>query len=156
MISPELLRRYPFFGFLNDLQLKAIAMIAEEEAVGQGTVVVREGDPADSLFFLMNGGLDLFYSISEEFKPGTAKEFFIEEINPGEIFGISALIEPHVLTASARASADSHLIRIREDGLAALFIEDNDLGCKFMHQIAKTAMERLNATRVQLAAAWVA
>ncbi len=30
MISPELLRRYPFFGFLGDAQLKAIAMIAEE------------------------------------------------------------------------------------------------------------------------------
>ncbi len=154
MISPELLRRYPFFGFLNDLQLKAIAMIAEEQAIGQGTVVVREGDRADALYFLMNGGMDLFYTISEEFKPETAKEYFIEEINPGEIFGISALIEPHVLTASARASADSHLIRIQGDALLALFIEDCELGYNFMHQIAKTAMERLHAARLQLAAAW--
>ena len=154
MISPELLRRYPFFGFLNDLQLKAIAMIAEEQAVGQGTVVVREGDSANALYFLMNGGMDLFYTVSEEFKPETAKEYFIEEINPGEIFGISALIEPHVLTASARASADSHLILIHGDALLALFIEDCELGYNFMRQIAKTAMERLHATRLQLAAAW--
>jgi len=30
MISPELLRRFPFFNFMNDAQLKAVAMIAEE------------------------------------------------------------------------------------------------------------------------------
>ena len=155
MISPELLRRYPFFGFLNDQQLKAVAMIAEEEAVGPGTVVVREGDRADKLYFLMSGGMDLYYTIQEEFKPETAREFFIEEINPGEIFGISALIEPHVLTASARASSNSHLIQIRADGLEALFVEDQDLGCKLMHQMARVAMERLHATRVQLAAARV-
>lgn len=154
MISPELLRRYPFFGFLNDQQLKAVAMIAEEETVGQGTVVVREGDKAMALYFLMTGGLDLFYTVSEEFKPATAKEFFIEEINPGEIFGISALIEPHVLSASARTSADSQLIRIENEGLLDLFEQDKELAYAFMRQIAKTAMTRLYATRVQLAAAW--
>jgi CRP-like cAMP-binding protein len=154
MISPELLRRYPFFGFLNDQQLKAVAMIAEEVAVGQGAIVVREGDKATALYFLMSGGLDLFYTVHEEFKPETAKEFFIEEINPGEIFGISALIEPHVLSASARSSADTNLIRIDEEGLLALFELDQGLAYAFMRQIAKTAMERLYATRVQLAAAW--
>jgi CRP/FNR family cyclic AMP-dependent transcriptional regulator len=154
MISPELLRRYPFFGFLNDLQLKSIAMIAEQEPVAQGTVVVREGEQATALYFLMNGGLDLFYTVSEEFKPASAKEYFIEEINPGEIFGISALIEPHVLSASARSSADSHLIRIDSEGLLALFDQDQALAYAFMRQVAKTAMERLYATRIQLAAAW--
>jgi len=155
MISPELLRRYPFFGYLNDLQLKAVSMIAEEEDVESGTIVVREGDSAADLYFLTKGGLDLFYTVSEEFKPETAREFFIEEINPGEILGISTLIEPRVFTASARASADSHLIRIDGKSLQALFDEDKDLAFIFMRQVAKTAMERLHATRVQLAAAWV-
>lgn len=154
MISPELLRRYPIFGFLNDQQLKAVAMIAEQEDVEKDTIVVREGDQATALYFLMNGGLDLFYTVSEEFKPETAKEFFIEDINPGEIFGISALIEPHVLSASVRTSSASQLIRIEKDGLLALFEQDKELAYAFMHQIAKTAMERLHATRVQLAAAW--
>jgi hypothetical protein len=30
MVSPELLRRFPFFGFMNEKQLKAVAMIADE------------------------------------------------------------------------------------------------------------------------------
>ena len=41
MVSPELLRRYPFFAMLNDEQLKAIAMIAREQTYGQGTLLVR-------------------------------------------------------------------------------------------------------------------
>jgi hypothetical protein len=59
-----------------------------------------------------------------------------------------------VLSASARSSADTNLIRIDEEGLLALFELDQGLAYAFMRQIAKTAMERLYATRVQLAAAW--
>ncbi len=36
MISPELLRRYPFFGTLSEEQLRQIAMIAEEQTYEAG------------------------------------------------------------------------------------------------------------------------
>jgi hypothetical protein len=43
MISPELLRRYPFFGLLTEAQLKAIAMIAQETNFTDGTQIFKEG-----------------------------------------------------------------------------------------------------------------
>ena len=36
MISPELLYRYPFFGGLDNSQVKAIAMIAQEIFLDNG------------------------------------------------------------------------------------------------------------------------
>jgi hypothetical protein len=45
MISPELLRRYPFFAKLDDSQLKAIAMITPELNDEKGMTFHREGDP---------------------------------------------------------------------------------------------------------------
>jgi CRP-like cAMP-binding protein len=153
MISPEILRRYPFFGPLNDAQLKAIAMIAEEVTFEKGETLFNERKTAEALFLLMEGSIDLYYTIEEE-HPELRKEFPVGEINPGEPFGISALIEPYVLTSTARASAPTHVIMISASSLRALCEVDKDLAFVFMRQVAKAALERLNATRVQLAAAW--
>ena len=49
MISPELLRRHPFFSPFNDRQLKALAMISEGENVEAGQTIIKEGHPADFL-----------------------------------------------------------------------------------------------------------
>ena len=40
MISPEILRRYPFFGFMTDAELKAVAMIAEEVSYKEGETLL--------------------------------------------------------------------------------------------------------------------
>ena len=43
MISPELLRRFPFFGNLENSQLVAISIIAEEETFNsEDTIFSRE------------------------------------------------------------------------------------------------------------------
>ena len=53
MVSPEVLRRYPFFGTFSDGQIKAMAMIAEEETIGKGTVICEEGQPAKAFYLLI-------------------------------------------------------------------------------------------------------
>lgn len=102
MISPELLRRYPFFGFLNDSQLKSIAMIAEEETHPAGADIFCAGAPASTFYLLMRGSIDLYFDVQEEFRPDKKKEYLMGEINPEEPFGISTLIEPYQYTATAR------------------------------------------------------
>jgi CRP/FNR family transcriptional regulator, cyclic AMP receptor protein len=154
MISPELLRRYPFFGVLNDAQLKAVAMISEEEDVDEGASVFAESQPAGSFFLLATGAIDLVFTVEEEYKPELRKEFSVGEVNPGETFGISALIDPYQYTTTARANRSSHVIKVDAAQLRALLAEASALAARVMQQVAKTAMQRLSATRVQLAAAW--
>jgi len=156
MISPELLRRYPFFGTLDDAQLKQIAMLAEEETILKGTTIFSERASADTLCVLMTGSVDLFFHSAEEFHPKQSKELFAGEINPGEVFGISALVEPYILAASARAAKDCTVIKIDAVALRSLLKQNAALGCLLMVQIAQTLNSRLNAARVQLAAAWAA
>lgn len=154
MISPELLRRYPFFGLLNEAQLKAIAMISEEEPFKAGSVIFSERDPAVRLYFLTEGSIDLTNTSTPEFSTQPPKVFNAGEINPGEIFGISALIEPYVYTATATAAKDCCLIVIDAQALRGMMELDYSLGYLLMKQIAKACLERLNSARVQLAAAW--
>ena len=152
MISPELLRRFPFFGFMGDKQLKAVAMIAEEKAY-ENDDIVEYNSPAEKLFFLVEGTASYYYVVTSEHDPYYKQEYFISDFNPGEIFGISALIEPFVFTASVRAEKSCRLIEIDAAALRALCEVDMNLNCGLMRAVAKAAMERLQYTRVQLVAA---
>ncbi len=154
MISIEVLRRYPFFGKLGYEQLKSLAMLAEEINLADGQVVIEEGKPADALYFLLEGSVSLYHPVgSTQTKSGTA-EVPVCDINPGEVFSISALIEPHMLTSTGRSNGASRVIRLCVDDLKAAFAQDPKLECQMVRCVAEAAMGRLNSTRVQLAAAY--
>ena len=155
MISPEVLRRYPFFAFLDEAQLRAVAMLSEEIEVDDGALVIEYGQPAEALCLLVEGSLDLYYVVADREAPELKKEFFLSEFSAGDVFGISALIEPYVYTASVRASAASRVVRMDGIGLRALCEVDARIAVGLMKSVAKAAMERLNDTRVQLVAARV-
>ncbi len=154
MISPEILKRYPFFGSFSDEQVKALAMIAEEKSFGKGTVICEEGKHADAFYLLINGGISLYYISEDEYHPETRKQFLVGEINPGEVFAISALIEPHIYSTTVYADKDSQVLKFDSIDLHDLIQKDPMVNCILMQKIAIALMERLTFVRVQLAAAW--
>ncbi len=154
MISPEILRRYPFFGVFTDSQLKSLAIISEILSLAQGATLFHEGQSADYLCLLMDGALDLVHSVQEERRPENCKEYPVGEINPGEPIGFSAIIDPYLYTATVRASVDSNIIRIDSGNLRKMCHNDHDLAYNVLMQVNKYLLERLNWARIQLAAAW--
>jgi CRP-like cAMP-binding protein len=153
MISHETLRRFSFFSFMNDAQLKAVAMIAEEKEYKIGEIILDANMPATSLYFLMEGSGAYYYIVTTEHDPYYKREYYISDFNPGEIFGISALIEPYTYTAAVRADKLCKVIKFEASALRALCEVDANLSSKLMHALAKAALERLEHTRVQLVAA---
>jgi len=154
MISPELLRRYPFFGHLSQAQLASMAMIGEEINLIDDQVVLEEGKPAQALYFLLEGGIDLYYTVKEDARQKDCKEILVCQINVGEPFGISTLIEPNVLTASVRSNGTSRVLQFNREALKAAMKADPALELALVREMAKAAIQRLDATRVLLAAAW--
>lgn len=153
MISPELLRRYPFFSFLTPEQQRAVAMIADDVTVPPGTTLFRSGEPAGAFYLLLEGSIDLNYDVRDELKTGKQARYYVGTINPGEPLAISALVEPYVLTATAITSAASRLLAIDASALRQLAKEDIALAYNLQRQIARAALQRLTATRVELLAA---
>ncbi|MBM3128553.1 MAG: Crp/Fnr family transcriptional regulator [Chloroflexi bacterium] len=149
MISPEILRRYPFFCCLSEEQQKAIAMVTEEMRVDAGKELFLEGQPVEALYLLVEGSVDLYYVASGDPKD----QFLVGEIGSGEPFAISAMIEPYTFTATARVAAPSRVLRIDAKALRALCEVDCKLGYALVKQVAAMAIERLHFARVQLAAA---
>ncbi|NWG35638.1 MAG: Crp/Fnr family transcriptional regulator [Chloroflexi bacterium] len=153
MISPELLKKYAFFGSLNHDQLRELAMIAEEEFYDAGTDILQVDAPADGLYLLTSGHVDLFAVSQDKHDPSLRKEFLVGEVSPGEPFGISALSEPYKAIAQVRADTACTAIKIEANALRALIEKDHHLGYALTRQIARYALERLAYTQAQLAAA---
>lgn len=149
MVSPEQLRRYPFFGGLTAEELAGIAMIAEEVSYPDGAIIFRDGEQATKLYVLTAGVLDLVYHID---RADGVETSYVGSIIAGEPFGLSALLEPYRLTATGVAHGQVQAIAIDGAGLRALCELSCHLGYTVMRQVARALTERLGFAHVQLAA----
>jgi CRP-like cAMP-binding protein len=152
MISPETLRRYPFFGIFNDAELKQLAMITNQLSIEKGTILFNQNEKANALYFLLEGNIDLFQTVQEEIRPENKKEYLVGEIDPGELFGVSTVIEPNIFTAGAKANLNSKILVINGIELRSLMDSDPLLAKNIYHKTAWQLLHRLNLNRTQLAA----
>ena len=153
MISPEILRRYPFFAFMSPAQLREVAMISDEMELGTDETLFRMGSPADALYLLRHGSIELHYVVIDEHLPHLRKDFMVGTINPGDVLGVSAVINPGELTATAVATEPCQVLRMDGERLLALVLKDPALATGLYYQLAQVVLERLHATRTLLAAA---
>ena len=149
MISPEILRRYPFFASLTADQLRGIAMIADEVSYPAQTIIFKEGEEAQFLYVLVEGEVELLHSGGDE---GDIADSYVGSIVKGEVFGISTMVGPFYLTASAKSEGPVATIQIEAAGLRAMCEVDHGLGYILMQHLAQALTQRLHETRVQLAA----
>ncbi len=152
MYSPEQLRRFPFFVPFDTTHLKAIALVSEEFTFHKDDILYEIDMPANYLFVLVDGTVEHAFTLVKSHDPKIRKEFYLSDINPGEIFGLSSVIEPYMHTTTARCTSDGHVLRIQIAGLRTLGELDPKFGYSFMYQVAKAMSEKLEAARVQLAA----
>ncbi len=152
MYPSEQLRRFPFFATFDNTQIKALAIVTDEFAFSKGDVLYEIDMPADYLFVLVDGTLEHAFTLVKSQDPKVRKEFYLSDINPGEVFGLSSVLEPFKHTTTARATSNGHVLRIQIAGLRTLGELDPRFGYSLMYQIAKAMSEKLEAARVQLAA----
>jgi len=146
MISPELLRRYPYFAGISNQSLKEIAMIAEEKHVPAGTRMFGEGDPANHFFIISKGEVNIDYLL------GSGEIRTVDTLVDGDLLVWSALIEPYKTTAIGTATKACELYSINGPRLRELCEKDPLLGYRLTSQVAKMLAHRLEGARVQLAA----
>ncbi len=150
MISPELLRRYPFFASLDEAHIQAIAMLGEEKHYGQDAILVQQETPATKLMLLLEGDVDLIYSGGGE---GMVVNTLVGSIAAGEVLGVSSLIPPYRYICSARNHVPVRVVEFNAQPLREMMEKDPRLGYALMVNTAAAVLERLKYTQVELAAA---
>ncbi|HEX7319865.1 MAG TPA: cyclic nucleotide-binding domain-containing protein [bacterium] len=95
MVDIEKLKGFSLFKHLNERELEQIAQIAEEESSKKDMRIFEEKALAVNLYLVLEGRVELKIS-------GDGKEkIVIDTAGPGDIFGWSAVTDPHTFTAAA-------------------------------------------------------
>lgn len=134
-----------FFKGLSVPQQKSLVGIGRETRFKKGRWLYRENEPAERVFILNKGAVELLTKIDKAVElPITIAR------SPGNCFGSPALIPPYLYSLSARCVADSALLVIRRSDLQKLVQQDPELGRTVLSNIAQHFLERLKETRHEL------
>lgn len=134
-----------FNGLSKDV-LARIQRLARVQNFARGETLFNEGDPAEDLYILHTGRVELTYTLPQD--PTT--EIRITQIDPGENFAWSALAHGKTLSSHARAMVDSGAFIIPVTELHALFLEFPRAGYQVMTRLAHQILTRLRETRKEL------
>jgi CRP-like cAMP-binding protein len=159
MISPELLRRYPFFAGFSHEQLAVLAMSADEHSVGAEHTFFHEGENLSDFFLLLEGTAVLTIKIPDRDVEQINNNhitggFITRDINVGtlgasEVFGWSALVPPNEPTASAKALTPCRVVVFNTEKLQQTMDEDCIFGYAMMLKVAQLVRERLRNRRIE-------
>ncbi len=139
-----LISQSPTFAGLEAGQLQLIAGCAHNQHVKAGTMLLREGDPADT-FYLIRRGI-----VSLEVHAPSGPPLQIQTLHEGEVVGWSWLFAPYRWQMDGRAVTDCGLLEFDGACLRGKCETDHELGYQLMSRFAASLVDRLQATRFQL------
>lgn len=150
MISPELLRRHPFFADLGSEQVASLAQLADEARVEPGGYIFYEGVPLNRLYLVLEGRVAITLSQPAVCSrviippPGArTREVTVSIVDVGDLFAWSALVPPFKATSNARAISRCRLLALRAAELRQLFELDPRFGYEVMVRVAQVARDRI-------------
>lgn len=146
MVTPQMLSKTSLFEGLTEEQLKAVADISEDTTCQQGEMLFWEGDPAELLYILVEGEIDVFVQLSS--RPERVTVSVISQ--PYQTLGWSGLVAPNVYTASALCEVDCRLVAIDGVALIEVLKGDPEMGFIVMGRIAEMMSIRMRNTRFAL------
>lgn len=131
VIIAERLKRSDIFCDLPDEDLLALAEFCREETFPDGEIVLREGEPADTLIIVERGKLALEKKVQIG-RHSTPRNAAIGYVEPGMIAGFSTIASPHVYSTSVITVEPSRLIVMDGDELREYLHSHPDAGFKVM------------------------
>lgn len=140
----ELLRRVPFFAEIEPSKLKLLAFMSERVGFDPGKIVVRQGDPGNAAFLIVDGEAEVV--VEAPSGPVT-----VATLGANDIFGEIAILCNVPRSATVRAKNRLITLRIAKEPFMRMVREFPNMAVSIMQELA----HRLEATNNQLRAALV-
>jgi len=130
------------FQGLSAEQIAVLVQSVELEYIDAGTTIVYEGDQAESLYIVVEGGVNVL----------KGEKQFLASLGPGGFFGEMALfLEGSLRSASCQAIMDTTCVKIRRLDLDRFCDQHPRAGLQIYRAIIRTLAERLHNTSEDLA-----
>lgn len=110
-------------------------------------IVVKEGEPQESLYFLMEGLVHAVHKIKGGLAP-------LGSIRAGEWFGEINIFDPQAATAMCVAHMDSRVWAISRDRLEEFLNSYPSLGCMLLLAVSEILAKRTRGMIKKLNATW--
>jgi CRP/FNR family cyclic AMP-dependent transcriptional regulator len=146
-VSIQVLKRFRVFKGLNDSELSKLVELCRERTFGKGAFCFHQGKRAMELHLCRSGKVDIVVELSQ---PSGVVEVTVHTVEPWEVFGWSAVVEPHVYTGSAKCTERTEDICIKGSDLTALFERNPRMGYVIMRNLSSAVSSRLADTRRNL------
>lgn len=141
------LKATPLFGGLEDEELVELIRRLKVASYEAGEYVFVEGEPAEALFIVLAGEIELSKEIAPEL------ERTLAVAGAGEVFGEMGVLDGAARSASARARTRTDVLWIGAELLRELVQSRPLLGAKLLWAFATLLSARLRTTTEQYGAA---
>jgi HEAT repeat protein len=125
------LRQVSLLSGLSLERLQAVERIAREAEYVKGEVIVREGDPGDELYLLVEGSVDVVKSA------GTPAEERVNALGVGAHFGEMAVLDGSPRSATVVAASDARVLVLEGSRLRELVHEMPELAFDLLRVLAE-------------------
>ena len=146
MVSSEELLILPLFSDIPKETLSFLARMLKEERFNAGTLVIKEGDPADFFYILRSGEMEVRKTIDRE----TGKHKRLAILEEGDIFGEMAIFGKEVRAADVVTIRDCLLWRMDFMDFLSLLDTDHKIGIQLLKAMMVMLISRLRAVNQEL------
>jgi len=137
------LRRIKILAGLNDAQLERLTQFLELQRVPQWSVIVKQGEPGEAMFLIMDGELRVRTETG-------GRETILATLGPGDFFGDMSLFDHGPRSADVVANVDSNVLKFSTAAFNRLMLEAPDLAAPFLQATARTMAARIRADNKRL------
>jgi CRP-like cAMP-binding protein len=137
----ELLRRVPLFAEIEPSRLKLLAFMSERVGYDPGKLIVRQGDPADAAYLIIDGEAEV---IAES----PSGPVILATLGANEIVGEMGILCNMPRNATVRAKERLVALRISKEPFMRMVREFPNISVAIMQELA----HRLDAVNNQLRA----
>jgi ATP/ADP translocase len=134
------LRGIQIFEGLSVSELAAIASVTEEVVHPVGTVVIREGEPGETMYMIITGEVSVIK------RKGEGLEIELDRIGAGDYFGEMALFEDVVRSATIRTEQETRLLVLHKREFTEIVREYPQIAlhiCKVLSHRIRTLHEKI-------------
>ncbi len=117
-VNWKLVSKVPFFRDLDVTEIADIVTLLTPKKIPQDYVIVKQGDAADSMYFILSGQLEVRLE---------SEKLILSE---GEFFGETAIVKNIKRSATVVSKTECNLLELRSESLNYLLNTHDDLNIK--------------------------
>ncbi len=135
----EFISQHPLFSGLTPPDVEQLCRDSQRITAAPGTLVIREGEPGDSLFLVLDGKLEVSKREGDQ-------DVLLAVRGPGEVVGEMSLLEQGPRSASAHAVQTTEILEIGQESFRRVLEKNPEAAAKVLRAMAS----RLRSTEASL------